>query len=124
MPAVVALAGVASEARGPARRDPVHDLALLPTPARRGCATAGAIGSGVQVPLEDLRDLMPRSMAHLLPEAELLSERIQRAPRLLRPRRRHVRVDLRRAQRAVPEQLLDHAQVGARLQQMGRVGVP
>jgi hypothetical protein len=36
----------------------------------------------------------------------------------------HVAVDLRRREGAVPEQLLDRAQVGAALEQVGREGMP
>jgi hypothetical protein len=52
---------VTTQPSRPAGGDPVDDLTLLPAP----CGL-GTCGSGVEVPLEDLRDLVPRSLGHLL----------------------------------------------------------
>ena len=76
--------------------------------AERTQATYIARVAGLEVPLEDLRDLVPRSLAHLLRDAELPLQRIQWTSRRAQPLPRHMRVDLRRPDRAVTQQRLDH----------------
>lgn len=92
MPAGVARIDVATHPCRPARQDPVHDRALCPAP--RGCSRPGL--PGLEVPLEDLRDLVPRSLGHLLEDHEVGAQRIQWTPRRAHTFRRHVRVDLSR----------------------------
>ena len=60
MSARVARVDVAAQPRRPARGDPVYDRSLLPAP--RWTAT---LALRAQVALEDLRDLVPRSLGHL-----------------------------------------------------------
>lgn len=61
MSAGVARIDVAPQPRAPAGQDPVDDRALLPAPRQ-----TAVLEPTSQVPLEDLRDLVSRSLAHLL----------------------------------------------------------
>jgi len=90
--ACVALVDVATQARRAARQDCVDDRTLLPTPRRT--ATMKLVGP--QVPIEDLRDLVPRSLGHLLEDHQLRAQRIQWTSRRAHTLRGHVRIDLRR----------------------------
>ena len=92
MPTGVARIDVATQPRRPAGQDPVHDRALFPAPGGYGCPGV----PGLEVPLEDLRDLVPRSLGHLLEDHEVGAQRIQWTPRRAHTFRRHMRVDLRR----------------------------
>ena len=93
MSASVARVDVATQARRPARRDPLDDRTLLPAPWRTAIL---ALRSRVPpVPFEDLRDLVPRSLGHLLGARKHSTQRVQRTPCPLQSLRRHVRVDLR-----------------------------
>ncbi len=69
MPAGVACVDVATQPRRPAGQELVDDRTLLPAPS--GITALGA--GGLEVPLEDLRDLVPRSLSHLLGGDELRS---------------------------------------------------
>ena len=84
-------------------QDPVDYAALLPAPCELGTS-----GSRVQVSLEDLRDLVPRSSGHLLGGAELRLQVIQWTPHSQEPLRCHVRVDGCRPYGPVTQQCLDH----------------
>ena len=90
---------VTTEPSRPAGKDRLDDRTLPPTP--------GSLGArGVEdlvVPLEDLSNLVPRSLGHLLDAEQLLAQRIQRTSRRAQPLRRHMRVDLRRSERAVTQ---------------------
>ena len=123
MAAGVTLVDVAAEASGPAGQDLVDDPALFPAPG--AWAPWGGRGTlSLEVPLEDLGDLVPRSLGHLLGDHELRAQRIQRTPRRSHALRRHVRVDRRRLEGAVAQQRLDHPQVCACLHEVRRVAVP
>ena len=61
VPARVACVDVATQPSCPARRDPLDDRTLLPAPWRMA-----TLGLSSQVPVEDLRDLVPRSLGHLV----------------------------------------------------------
>jgi len=77
VPAGVARVDVATQARCAASQDAVDDRPLLPAPSRT--ARTAVLGlrsrwsSVPQVPLEDLRDLVPRSLGHLPGGDELRS---------------------------------------------------
>ena len=76
MSAGVARIDVAAQARRPARRDPVHDPTL-----RSMAAAILALRSQMPlVPFEDLRDLVPRSLGHLLGARKHSAQRVQRTP--------------------------------------------
>jgi hypothetical protein len=114
VPTGIALVDVTAQACRAARENLIDDGALLPAP-EGGRPT----GQGLEVPLEDLGDLVSRSLAHLLEDDPLRAQRIERTTRLAHALRRHVRVDLSRPERAVTQEGLDHAQVRARLQSSG-----
>ena len=59
---------VTAQTSRPARGDPVDNRTLLPAPGQ-----TPTLGLTSQVPLEDLRDLVPRSLGHLLGADELRS---------------------------------------------------
>ena len=115
----VTLLDVTTKTRRATRRDPADDRTLLTAPGRTCAEWLRA-----QVPSEDLRDLVPRSLGHLLGGDQLLAQRIQWTSRPAQTLRRHMCVDLSRSQRAVTQQRLDHPQVRARLHQVRRVTVP
>lgn len=116
----VTLLDVPAKASGPAGQDLIDDPALFPAPG--GCSTSGL--PGLEVPLEDLSDLVPRSLGHLLGDHELHAQGIQWTPGCTHAFRSHVRVDRRCLQGAVTQQRLDHPQVRARFHQVRRVAVP
>jgi hypothetical protein len=68
---------VATQSRRAARQDAVDDRALLPAPSRTARTAVLGLRSRwspvPQVPLEDLRDLVPRSLGHLPGGNELRS---------------------------------------------------
>ena len=97
----VARVDVATQARRPARGDPLDDRTLLPAPWRT--ATLALRPRVPPVALEDLRDLVPRSLGHLLRARKHSAQRIQGTPGALQSLARHVRVDLRGPERAVTE---------------------
>ena len=99
LPAGVALVDMPPQPRRTAGQDPVNHLTLLPAPM--GHSPGRELG--IEVPPEDLRDLVPRSPGHLLEDHELWAQRIQWTPRPAHPLRRHVRVDRRGPQRAVTQ---------------------
>jgi len=99
LPAGVALVDMTTQPRRTAGQDPVNDRTLLPVPVGHSPVRE----MGLEVPLEDLRDLVPRSLGHLLEDHELWAQRIQRTPRRAHPLRRHMRVDRRSPQRAVTQ---------------------
>lgn len=104
MPASVALIDVTTQACRPASEDLIDDRVLLPAPLGGGPGREPAL----EVPLEDLRDLVSRSLAHLLADHHLRTQRIQWTSRRAHALRRHVRVDRRRPERPMTEQRLDH----------------
>ena len=91
LPAGVALVDMTPQPRRPAGQDPVNNRTLLPAPMGHGPGRR----LGIEEPLEDLRDLVPRSVGHLLEGHEPWAQSIQWAPRRADPLRRHVRVDRR-----------------------------
>ncbi len=78
MSAGVARIDVAAQARRPARGDPLDDRSLLPAP--RWTATLALRAQAPLVPFEDLRDLVPRSLGHLLGARKHSAQRIQGTP--------------------------------------------
>ncbi len=106
----VARVDVATQPRRPARGDPLDDRSLLPAPWR-----TATLGFTSQVAFEDLRDLVPRSLGHLLGARKHSAQRVQGTPGASQSLRRHMGIDLRGPERAMTEQRLDHAQVRARL---------
>jgi len=94
MSAGVAHVDVAAQPRRPARGDPLDDRTLLPAPWRT--ATLALRSLMPLVALEDLRDLVPRSLGHLLGARKHSAQRVQRTPCPSQSLRRHMGVDLRR----------------------------
>ena len=91
LPAGVTRIDMATQPCRPARQDRFDDRALLPAPG--ACGAPGM--PGLEVPLEDLRDLVPRSLGHLPERHEFRAQRVQWTPRRVHTIRRHVRVDRR-----------------------------
>jgi len=96
---------VTTEPRSPAGKDRRNDRTLFPTPGGFSARTA----KDLEVPPKDLSDLVPRSLSHLLGGEQFLAQRIQRTSRRAQVLRRHMRVDLRRPERTVTQQRLDHS---------------
>lgn len=92
MPTGVALVDVTPEPCRAAREDLIHDSLLLPAPLRSGWRRQLPL----EIPVEDLSDLVSRSFAHLLEVDHLPAQRIQRTARRAHTLRSHVRVDRRR----------------------------
>ncbi len=111
---------MAAEARGAAGQDLIDDPALFPAP--RAYSVLGALSP--EVPLEDLSDLVPRSLSHLLGDQQLRAQGVQRTARRAHALGGHVRVDRRSSERAMTQQRLDHPEIGARLHEVRRVAVP
>jgi hypothetical protein len=97
VPAGVTRVDVPAETSGAAGQDLIDDPALFPTP--RAWGRLGALAC--EEPLEDLGDLVPRSLGHLLADHELRAQGVQRTARLTHALRGHVRVDRRGPERAV-----------------------
>lgn len=95
MPAGVALVDVTPQACRTAREDLIDDGSLLPAPLRGGPVREPTL-EAPEAPLEDLRDLVSRSLAHLLEDDQLRTQRIEGTPRRAHALRGHVRVDRRR----------------------------
>src|SRR5947207_946221 len=57
-------------------------------------------------------------------DGRLVGPRVRLVVHLFHPTRRQVRVDLRRAERLMPEQLLHASQIGAVVEQVRREAVP
>jgi hypothetical protein len=77
VPAGVALIDVTTQPCRPARKDLIDDGLLLPAPLRGGSLAEPAL----EVSVEDLGDLVSRSLAHLLEDHHLRTQRIQRTAR-------------------------------------------
>jgi hypothetical protein len=89
LPAGVALIDMTTQPGRPAGKDPVHDRMLLSTPGRDGPGWE----LGIEVLLEDLRDLVPGSLGHLFQSRDLRAQGIQRTPCCPHPFRGNVRID-------------------------------
>ena len=114
--------GGAGQGRGGGRPDRRRRGRAL----RRGCVHFGVRVHGEYVsPLLFLGGL-PRAVLLPLAVARVRGSgaRVRRAVALLEPLGRHVRVDLRRAEARVAEELLHRAQVRAAVEQVRRGGVP
>ncbi len=89
----------------------------------------GGLPRAVLLPMAELRPRMPTAdVADRLPIGGVVTDasraRMRRLVALLEPLRRHVGVDLRRAEARVAEELLHGAQVGAAVEEVRRGAVP
>ena len=100
----VALVDVPAKASGATGQDLIDDLVLLPAPGTRQIAA----GLSLEVPPEDLGDLVSRSLGHLLREGKLRAQSIQRTARGTHALRGHMCVGRRGLEGAVAQQRLDH----------------
>ena len=77
VPAGIALVDVTTQPCRAAREDPIDDGSLLPTPLAGGLLDELSL----EASLEDLRDLVSRSLAHLLEDHQLRTQRVERTRR-------------------------------------------